>query len=62
MKAFGIIVFVAAVIGAGLFFGGFVDGDAKVNVTDKGRQTYNQGVGAAQDGLNHLKMDTKQGK
>lgn len=56
MRTFGIIVFVAAAVGAGLFFGGFVGGDVDVELTTKGRTTYNQGVDQAQQSLDHLKL------
>jgi len=56
MKSFGMLVLAAGIILGALWFGGFIGGSADMSLTDKGRDTYNRGVGTAQDGLDHLKL------
>lgn len=48
----GIVAVVAALAGGFLYFGGYLDGDASVSVTNKGRQAFNTGVTVVQDGVN----------
>lgn len=52
MKILGFVTFAIVGLGAASYFGGFASGSAEVELTNKGRDTLNQGIGAAQDGLN----------
>lgn len=61
MKVIGYIVVVAALVGAGLYFGGYVDGKADVELTEEGRTTYNQGVEKVQEGVGQLKVEAGKG-
>jgi len=58
MKYLGYLVLVAALVAAGAWYGGYLNGDVDVQLTDKGRDTYNQGVEVVQDRVGQLKMDT----
>jgi len=49
VKTVGIVVLVVAALAGVLSFSGLITGKANVEVTDKGRTTYNQG-------LDHLKL------
>lgn len=51
MKVFGYIMAIAGLVGAGLYFGGYVSGSADVDLTDKGRQTLSEGVDHTREGL-----------
>ena len=61
MKTIGYIVVAAAILGAGLYFGGYVDGKANVELTEEGRTTYNQGVEKVQEGVGQLKVEAGKG-
>ena len=51
MKTVGIVVLVVAALVGVLSFGGLITGKANVEVTNKGRATYNKG-------LDHLRLET----
>jgi hypothetical protein len=55
LRMLGIAVLVALGVGGFLYFTGHVDGKVDAQVTDKGRQTYNDGLGKAQKGIEALK-------
>ncbi len=58
MKTLGFVVLVAAVIGAGLYFGGFIQGSADLEVTNKGQAAFNKGLSKVQEGAEALKTDS----
>jgi len=55
MRVIGYIVVVAALAVAGLIYGGYIGGDVEAQLTDKGRQTYNQGIDVVQENVGKLK-------
>lgn len=61
MKTIGYIVVAVALLGAGLYFGGYVDGKADVALTEEGRTTYNNGVEKVQEGVGQLKVEAGKG-
>jgi hypothetical protein len=52
LRFIGAVVVVAALVGGFLFFGGYMEGDASVGVTNKGHEAFNNGVSVVQDGVN----------
>jgi len=52
MKTLGIVTMVALICGAAAYFGGYMDGDINVQITDKGRQAVTDGLEAARNGIN----------
>ena len=61
-RVIGIAVVAAVLAGGVLYFNGYWDGDAKVEMTSKGKQALNDGLDAVQSGvtkgIDHLKADT----
>lgn len=68
MRAFGWIVLAAVVAVGYLHFGGFLDSDVDVKVTNKGqvvlnetaqaaRETLNKGIDKAQESIGNLKVE-----
>lgn len=51
MKAFGYAVLAFTVVGAFLYFGGYVGGSADVTLTQKGRATVSDALKSAQEGV-----------
>lgn len=50
MKTFGWIVLGTLAVSGTLYFGGFVDGAADVQMTDKGKQAVSDGLDSAKQG------------
>jgi len=52
-------LFARRMLSAGLYFTGYIDGDAGVNLTTKGRTTFNQGIKKAQKSIGDLAIEHK---
>lgn len=52
MRTLGIVTLVALGLGAFAYFGGYMDGDVDVQITDKGRQAVSSGLEATRNGIN----------
>ncbi|MHA2280019.1 MAG: hypothetical protein ACXAC5_03960 [Promethearchaeota archaeon] len=63
LRFIGAVVVIVGLIATGLYFGGYWEGEASASVTDKGKQTFNDGISVVQDGvnegLNSLKTEGK---
>ena len=52
MEKLGFAVLVAGILGAGLYFGGYIGGDVDVNLTEKGKQTVTDSLESTRQGIN----------
>lgn len=59
MKFVGYLFVATAILGAALYFGGFVEGKTEVSLSKKGHELYNSGVEQVQQGIGSLKTQPK---
>jgi hypothetical protein len=51
-KFIGVVAVVVGIAGAALYFTGNMSGSASIDITDKGKKNFNQGLTAMQEGVN----------